>query len=104
MLLGKQGGAGFQLLLGPERFLCSQQPTKFAEDSPECGGGGGMRVVSMMGSVLANPFSPQGIGTSPALFQSSRAELERGWISLCYRALGTWGIECPFRAVTINSC
>lgn len=46
------------------------------------------RAVPRAGSALANPFFPQGIGSSPVLFQRSRAELGHRWICLCDKSVG----------------
>ena len=53
----------------------------------------------MMGSVLANPLSPQAI--SAPLFCSKGAG--QSWDtdrSLC--VMRVWGIQCPFYVITIN--
>lgn len=47
-----------------------------------------VRVIPMMGFVLANPLFPQGVGSSLVLFQRCRAELGHRWISLCDKIMG----------------
>lgn len=58
------------------------------------------KECSYDGSGLARPLSPSSV-SFPALFQRNASRVET-WMNLCMTR--AWGIECPFCAVTINSC